>query len=361
MGEAYVYTAGPARALFFYGQDLIGVGKTLNDTSISLSNTAEEIRGGPGNLLWGKYFHDSAMEISITDVMFNLQYIAASLGVNVEQGGLSMYESPKAGEIVAAGGVINLSNTAVAFDGSVIAWYKKPSDANWSVTTVSGGGKIITIPGAQVGDAYCVKYFYQNPNAKSVTIKAQYVPKVLHLVLINDLYSGDASKVAASSSKYGRLITDIPQFQLSGGQDLSWSATTAATVSINGSALAYDDGASCEEDPIYGTMTQEIFGAAWQDDVVALAIENADIDLSNGEDATLIVRVVYGGNIASQRKDNSNFTFAVEDGESFITLDQVTGKVTAKTGTGVAHVSATLKDAAGRPTTIVGIAAISVN
>lgn len=361
MSEAYVYTAGPARALFFYGQDLIGVGKTLNDTSISLSNTAEEIRGGPGNLLFGKYFHDSNMEISISDAMFNLQYVAATLGVNVERGGLSLYESPKAGEVVGAGGVVTLANTAVAFDGSVIAWYKKPTDANWFVATVTGNGKTLTIPGAQAGDAYCVKYFYQNPNAKSVTIKAQYVPKVLHLVLINDLYSGDASKVAASSSKYGRLITDIPQFQLSGSQDLSWSATSAATVSLDGSALAYDDGVSCEEDPIYGTMTQEIFGATWQDDVVALAIENADIDLSDGEDATLVVRVVYGGNIASQRKDNSNFTFAVEDGEAYITLDQATGKVTGKTGTGVAHVSATLKDAAGKPTAIVGIASISVN
>lgn len=359
MGEAYVYTAGPARALFFYGQDLIGVGKTLNDTSISLSNTAEEIRGGPGNLLWGKYFHDSSMEISITDVMFNLQYIAASLGVNIEQGGISMYESPKAGETVAAGGVVNLSNTAIAFDGSVIAWYKKPADAGWSVTTVSGGGKIITIPGAQAGESYCVKYFYQNPNAKSVTIKAQYVPKVLHLVLINDLYSGDASKVAASSSKYGRLITDIPQFQLSGSQDLSWSATTAATVSISGSALAYDDGASCEEDPIYGTMTQEIFGSAWQDDVVALAIENADLELSSGDEEALVVRVVYGGNIASQRKDNSNFIFAVEDGASSITVNQTTGVVKA-TANGDAHVSVTLKNAAGGATDIVGIASVTV-
>lgn len=359
MGEAYVYTAGPARALFFYGQDLIGVGKTLNDTSISLSNTAEEIRGGPGNLLWGKYFHDSSMEISITDVMFNLQYIAASLGVNIEQGGISMYESPKAGETVAAGGVVNLSNTAIAFDGSVIAWYKKPADAGWSVTTVSGGGKIITIPGAQAGESYCVKYFYQNPNAKSVTIKAQYVPKVLHLVLINDLYSGDASKVAASSSKYGRLITDIPQFQLSGSQDLSWSATTAATVSISGSALAYDDGASCEEDPIYGTMTQEIFGSAWQDDVIALAIENADLELSSGDEEALVVRVVYGGNIASQRKDNSNFIFAVEDGASSITVNQTTGVVKA-TANGDAHVSVTLKNAAGGATDIVGIASVTV-
>lgn len=166
-----------------------------------------------GNLLYGKYFHDSNLNISITDALFNLNYVAASLGVDVEQGGISLYESAKAGETVTAGGKIALTETAVAFDGSILAWYKKPADDDWTVATVSANA--ITIPGATAGDHYCVKYFYQNLNAKSITIKAQYVPKTLHLVLINDLYSGDVANVG-SASKYGRLITDIPSYQLDG-------------------------------------------------------------------------------------------------------------------------------------------------
>ena len=74
----------------------------------------------------------------------------------------------------------------------------------------------MNIAGAKENEHYCVKYFYQNENAKSITIKAQFVPKVLHLVLINDLFSGSTADVAASTAKYGRLITDIPQFQLDG-------------------------------------------------------------------------------------------------------------------------------------------------
>ena len=211
---ANIFTAGPARALFFYGQQLIGVGRTLSDTAFNSTITGEEVRGGQGNMLYGKYFHDSSLGIDITDAMFNLQYVAASLGVDVNQGGISLYESPKAGETVAAGGKITLTETAVAFDGAILAWYKKPSDDDWTVATVAANA--ITIPGATAGDHYCVKYFYQNLNAKSITIKAQYVPKTLHLVLINDLYSGDVANVAASTSKYGRLITDIPQYQLDG-------------------------------------------------------------------------------------------------------------------------------------------------
>lgn len=354
---ANIFTAGPARALFFYGQQLIGVGKTLSETTFDASITGEEVRGGPGNLLYGKYFHDSNLNIQITDAMFNLQYVAASLGVDVNQGGVTLYESAKAGETVGASGKITLTETAVAFDGAILAWYKKPADDDWTVATVSDNA--ITIPSAKTGDHYCVKYFYQNLNAKSITIKAQYVPKTLHLVLINDLYSGDVANVAASTSKYGRLITDIPQYQLDGSQNLSWSATSTATVSLNGSALAIDDGTSCEEDPIYGTMTQEVFGAKWQDDVKAVAIGNADIDLAKSASETLQVYAVFGGGVASRMMDNSNFNFTVESGGTSASVN-ASGVVTATTTAGTAVISVTLKDAAGEATDKVGYANVTV-
>lgn len=90
---------------------------------------------------------------------------------------------------------------------------------------------------------------------------------------------------------------------------MSLTATSAATVSLSGQALAVLDGGTCEEDPYYGTMTEEIFGAKWQNDVVAIAVENADLELAASASETLIVRAVYGKGMASQRKDNSNFTF----------------------------------------------------
>ena len=289
--------------------------------------------------------------------MFNLQYVAASLGVDVNQGGVTLYESAKAGETVGASGKITLTETAVAFDGAILAWYKKPADDDWTVATVSENA--ITIPGANTGDHYCVKYFYQNMNAKSITIKAQYVPKTLHLVLINDLYSGDVANVAASTSKYGRLITDIPQYQLDGSQNLSWSATSTATVSLNGSALALDDGASCDEDPIYGTMTQEIFGAKWQDDVKAVAVANADLELAKNATETLQVYAVFGGGVASRMMDNSNFNFTVESGGTSASVN-ASGVVTATTTAGTAVISVTLKDATGEATDKVGYANVTV-
>lgn len=143
--------------------------------------------------------------------MFSLDYIAASLGVDVQQGGLSVAEEEV--DVGEGGGSVTVTNDPVAFDGTMIGWYKKPTDAEWSIGTLSG--KSMSIPGAQANETYCVKYFYQNANARSITIKSQYVPSTLHVVIMNDLYAGDVGS-QSSATRYGRLITDIPRLQMDG-------------------------------------------------------------------------------------------------------------------------------------------------
>ena len=245
------------------------------------------------------------MQVTLVDAMFDLQYMALSLGVNLESGGLSFKEEELA---VGADNTVTASETPVAFNGSMIGWYKKPSDTEWSIGTFTGSK--MAISGASQNDPYCVKYFYINENAKSIKIKSQYVPSELHVVIMNDLYSGDVGS-QSDATRYGRLITDIPRLQMDGNQTLNLTATSAATINLTGSALAVLSGDTCEEDPYYGTMTEEIYGAKWQDDVVALAVENSEIELATTESEALIVRAVFGAGMASQRKDNSNFTFSV--------------------------------------------------
>lgn len=340
------YLAGVGTALLFKGNDLIGVAKTLTESTFNFAITAEDIRGGKGNGLLGRYFHDSTLTATLTDAMFDLNYIALSLGVNVESGGLSVKEEELK---VGADSTVTTTETPVAFDGTMIGWYKKPTDNDWTIGTITGNK--MTITGGTQEAVYCVKYFYQNANAKSITIKSQYVPATLHVVVLTDLYSGKVG-TQSDATRYGRLIVDIPQFQLDGSQDLSLTATSAATVSLSGQALAVLDGATCEDDPYYGTMTEEIYGAKWQDDVIALAIENADIDLNQNNTEALIVRAVYGKGMASQRKDNSNFTFTkVNDPTATATGVTVSteGVVSAGTVDGAAVIEVTLKNAPNVP------------
>ncbi len=282
------------------------------------------------------------MQVTLVDAMFDLQYMALSLGVNLESGGLSVKEEELA---VGADNTVTASETPVAFNGSMIGWYKKPSDTEWSIGTFTGSK--MAISGGSQNDPYCVKYFYINENAKSIKIKSQYVPSELHVVIMNDLYSGDVGS-QSDATRYGRLITDIPRLQMDGNQTLNLTATSAATINLTGSALAVLSGDTCEDDPYYGTMTEEIYGAKWQDDVVALAVENSDIELAKSASETLIVRAVFGAGMASQRKDNSNFTFSVVNTPaSTATGTTVDSKGIVKAGTqaGVAVVQVMLTGA----------------
>ena len=275
--------------------------------------------------------------------MFNLEYIAASLGVDIQSGGLSVMEEELQ---TASGGTVTLSQTPVAFDGTMIGWYKLPSqgDDEWSIGTISGN--TMTISGAQANANYCVKYFYQNANAKSITINTQYVPSELHVVIMNDLFSGEVGTQSATT-KYGRLITDIPRLQMDGNQNLALTATGAATVSLTGAALAVTSTDTCEDAPYYGTMTEEVYGSVWQNDVIALAVENSEITLAQEASETINVRVVFGGSVASQRKDNSNFTFAIENTPTMTatgTEVDTNGVVTAGSASGFAIISVSLTD-----------------
>lgn len=95
-------------------------------------------------------------------------------------------------------------------------------------------------------------------------------------------------------------------------------------------------------------MTEEIFNETWQDNVIALAVENSEISIPTEGTATLVVRAVYGNSIASQRQDNSNFTFAVETAPAAtatnLAVGANTGVITAGSTAGAAVISVSLTD-----------------
>lgn len=338
------FLAGVSKVLMFKGENLIGVGRTLTDSTLNYSISAEELRAGDGNALWGKFFHTSNLAITITNAMFDLNYIAAALGVDIEQGGLSFKEEQVT---AAAGGVLTATSTPIAVSGSVLGWYKTPNEENWSVGTFSGSN--LTVSGASAGDIYCIKYFWQNDDGRSIVIPVDAIPDELHLVLINDLFNGDMTANSTDTTRVGRLITDIPRFQSDGGQELSLTATGSAGTSLNGTALAVGASDTCEDELYYGTMTEEIFNTTWQSNVVAIAVEGGDIDLENSATETLKVRVIYGGNVASQVKANSNFTFAVDSGSSATVSNA--GVVTAdSSATGTTYISVALTGTDVAPT-----------
>ena len=322
MAEKFLANVGTA--LIFRGNEFVGVGNTLTENTFSFSASPNEVRGGASNPLLGRWFSDSTLNVTITNATFKLEYLAWSLGATIEQGGTSFYESTGAGETVVTAGQIELKNKPAAFNGTMIGWYKKPADAGWSIgaITETGSKYYLTIAGAQPNDVYCIKYPYMDENARMMAIPADFAPEELHIVLLNDLYNADIN-TDASASKVGRLITDIPRLGLDPSQDLTLNATSSAPTQLTGTALRYVASEGCTAEASYGTMTKQIYGAKWQDSVVALAVENADMELGASETETAIVRVVYGGSVASQRKANSNFTFTKVSGNATVNNEGV--------------------------------------
>ena len=74
-------------------------------------------------------------------------------------------------------------------------------------------------------------------------------------------------------------------------------------------------------------MTEEIYGAVWQDNVIAIAVENGDVNLvpTSGTE-TLMVRAVFGDNTPAQRMPNSAFTFTVENNPTPSANDTTVGQ-----------------------------------
>lgn len=338
MAEKFLANVGTA--LIFRGNEFVGVGNTLTENTFSFSASPNEVRGGTSNPLLGRWFSDSTLNVTITNATFKLEYLAWSLGATIEQGGTSFYESTGAGETVVTAGQIELKNKPAAFNGTMIGWYKKPADSGWSIgaITETGGKYYLTVAGANPNDVYCIKYPYMDENARMMAIPADFAPEELHIVLLNDLYNADIN-ADASASKVGRLITDIPRLGLDPSQDLTLNATSSAPTQLTGTALRYVASEGCTADASYGTMTEQVYGAKWQDNVIALACENSDMALGTSAKETAIIRVVYGGSTASQRKDNSNFTFTVVSGDS--TVDNK-GVVTAAASAGKTVISVTL-------------------
>ena len=321
MAEKFLANVGTA--LIFRGNEFVGVGNFLTENTFSFSASPNEVRGGANNPLLGRWFSDSTLNVTITNATFKLEYLAWSLGTTIEQGGTSFYESQD-GEKVVTAGQIELKNKPAAFNGAMIGWYKKPAETGWSIgaITETGSKYYLAVTGAQPNDVYCIKYPYMDENARMIAIPADFNPDELHVVLLNDLYNADLNTNSAAS-KVGRLITDIPRLSLDPSQDLTLNATSSAPTQLTGTALRYTSGESCESTAVYGTMTEQVYGAKWQDSVVALAVENADMELGASETETAIVRVVYGGSVASQRKANSNFTFAKVSGNATVNNEGV--------------------------------------
>ena len=279
---ARLIMAGVATVDMFDGDKLFGSATTLTESSLNIGISAEDVRGGEGAGLLGRYFHTSTFELTLTDALFNMEYIAKSVGAEVKAGADVMMNE----QLKATGNTLTLSKTPVPMGCTgTYVWYRGVNEETW--TEVEAAGKTITVPAA--GD-YCVKYFYNNAAASRIRIASDYVPATLRLVLKENLYA--AGETNNSQTKVGYVLINIPRFQLDGSQELSMSMTGASTTSLKGMALISDGcNAGCEGAGYYADMIQVLDAASWTDGIIALAVDGGKI--VTGDEAK--VYAIYNG------------------------------------------------------------------
>lgn len=295
--------------------NLIVSTKTLVDSGINMAITGEEARGGQGNILLGKYYHDSSFGLTLTDQIWDLQYLALNCGGGITAGSDIMTTEQVT---VSTANTITVSQTPVAFTTTVgvIGWYKlsTQADTEYKKFTFDSGAKTATITGLTVGENVCVKYVINSSSARKFTVNADYIPSTVHAVMTIGLYrAGTTAETITNSSRIGSIVIDVPNFQLEGAQDLALTSSGIASVALSGSALAtFSGNVGCSDHGYYATITEEITGASEFDNVIALAVADGDIDLVVGEKETLKVYKIYSDGTQPSLIDNSKLTITSE-------------------------------------------------
>lgn len=337
--DAYVYNSVG---------DLLFTSKALTDSSISIGLTAEEIRGGKGNKLIGRFFHDSTFGLELQDALFNLQYIALNVGADVVDG-----ESGTLAEeqIVATdAGALTVSGIPAKFlDLGNIGWVALPGSDSWNKFEFADGSASATdvtlADGSALvaGDTYCVKYMNEVA-CEEITIPGDFIPSEVSVILKGNLYKAGKGNDVSTSSVVGHIEVEVPRLQMNGSMDITLNSSGASQIPLSGSALVADDATSgCEGGGHYAKIRDIRSGATWYDNLVALAIEGSDV-ITLAPSATKAVRT-YGvfSNGSSRLIDPAKLTYEVTVGTATgLTIANATGILTAGSTQGEGSLSVTV-------------------
>lgn len=296
---------------------IILTGKTLLDSSITVSVSEVEVRAGKGNPLIYRYFHSGKFEIALTDAQFNLNYLGSAVGSSVSTG-VNVWTSENV--TVDGGGAGTVTGTPLATSsGNLYGWVKSASGTDERVTFTGSNFTCSTL-----SDTVCVTYFALDAAARQINVPASILPSTLRLVLKADLCTGDI----AGSNKIGEIQIEVPKAQLSGGFTLQLKADGVANTPLSALALADEDltDLACSSTAIFAKITEILTSANWYDNLIGISIKDGNFTL--GTTLGTKTLVVYG------IKNTGDAPFIINNSElSFSSSD--TGKATAGLHTGL--------------------------
>ena len=296
--------------------------RTLTESTLGFTSSMEEVRAGQGAKLYGRFNHSAGMTVSLTDAMFDMNYIALQTGSQIQTGASAIYAKDSYTAVTGATKTIALTKepvaigTACGLDKKVV-WFRasgcNPTQEDISVVIDGTDNKYengnLTVGATDAakfvdGVTYCVSYFAMDNLADLIKISANFIPAEMVLVLTAKLFEGDAN-APETGKPAGEITIKVPRFQLDGQFDLSMAMTSAATIALNGTALAVDAG-GCEDDGIYAEIVQVLEGSTYSSKGIRMIAVDPESAVAGS------VPVVYGlyNNGSTGLIPNSDLTFA---------------------------------------------------
>ena len=309
--------------------DLIVTSKTLVDSGINFSVTAEDIRGGMANALLSRYLHDSAMALTLTDALFDFSYMALNVGGTIQTGAdvltLEQVTTTEANKIT-------VKETPQKFGNfGVIGWYALSGSDDWTTITFDQDTKTANVADLPQGTTVCVKYTKTDASAEQFTVSSAFIPAQVYGVLTLPLFkSGTDTKQFSNSSKVGEVQVEIPNFMFDGNMELALTSAGTTTTPLSGNALATFTGLEgCDSnDGYYAKLKQITYNKDEFADVKAIVVADANVELKVGEKQMLQIYAIYSGIKAPKLIDNSKLTFT-SSSDTFASV-KPTGEVEAK-------------------------------
>ena len=291
------------------GEQLMFVGTTLMNTSITQAVQSTQIYGGKGSRLLLEFDYQKEITLSIEDAAFEPQYLAIQNG----------------SKLAKEAGIVYHTET-VTFDkeGSV-ELASKPT-GNVQVEQTDGTylsavavGKKITVP-EMAGLETTVVYIEDGVVAKTLKLDSSSFPSAFKIVLIVDLFDENKTKVE-------ELQITINKFKPDGNFELSLTHDGVATSSLNGKAL--DDNGIYAVLRVIPTLAVGTEEACEVEDLVVFPSTTIELDSTDMLDsATLSVRPLYNDNSIGVPYANTALEFELGSGGTDVAKVDVNGKVT---------------------------------
>ena len=203
---------------------LVFVSKTLTKSSLSISSTQENIRGGENAAPYFSFNHSPSVEVELTDIVYNRRYIESILGIQFKN--------------------------------------------------ETGPVQFMTADGVEFHTVDDKQFYVQyGSNAKSADLYVNSTPDELFLIITAPLFEGDSCS-ASAGKKVGHITYEIPRFQLDQKLDLAFNMSSNANFTITGEALSMPNSATCEfgGDSLL-RIVEVIYGRDVMDDAVALIVD----------------------------------------------------------------------------------------